>query len=101
MAQFPDTVGSFTSGVDGASEGGRQSTLRLPSTLVLYAVPLLDLLKREGYTGKLTAEPALEPAGWVIKVIYDGAPPANVPERWHGHRVVVQAAPPPPPQETK
>ena len=101
MAQFPDTIGSFTSGVDGASEGGRQSTIRLPSTLVLYAVPLLDSLRREGYKGKLTAEPALEPAGWVIKVVYDGALPQNVPQRWHGHRVVVEAAPPPPPQEKK
>lgn len=102
MAQFPDTVGSFTSGVDGASEGGRQSTLRLPSTLVLYAVPLLDMLKREGYKGKLAAEPALEPEGWVIKLVYDGDPPATVPERWHGHRVVVvEAAPPPAPQEKR
>lgn len=95
VAQFPDTVGSFTSGVDGASEGGRQSTIRLPSTLVLYAVPLLDLVKREGYTGKLSAEPVLEPGGWVIKLVYDGEPPPNVPERWHGHRVVVEPAPPP------
>ncbi len=101
MAQFPDTVGSFTSGVDGASEGGRQSTTRLPSTLVLYAVPLLNQLKREGYRGKLAAEPALEPEGWVIKLIYDGDAPADVPERWHGHRVVVEPAPPPPPQEKR
>jgi hypothetical protein len=101
VAQFPDTVGSFTSGVDGASEGGRQSTTRLPSTLVLYAVPLLNQLKREGYRGKLAAEPALEPEGWVIKLIYDGDAPAGVPERWHGHRVVVEPAPPPPPQEKR
>lgn len=101
VAQFPVTVGSFTSGVDGASEGGRQSTTRLPSTLVLYAVPLLDLLKREGYKGKLSAEPALEPGGWVIKLLYDGEPPSNVPQRWHGHRVVVEPVPPPPSEEKK
>lgn len=101
MAQFPDTVGSFTSAVDGASEGGRQSTTRLPSTLVLYSVPLLDQVKREGYTGKLSVEPALEPDGWVIKLIYEGDQPADVPERWHGHRVVVEAAPPAPPPEEK
>ncbi|MGH7911181.1 MAG: hypothetical protein ACREOV_05630 [Candidatus Dormibacteraceae bacterium] len=100
-AQFPDTIGSFTSGVDGASEGGRQSTSRLPSSLVLYSVPLLDQLRRDGYGGKLTAEPALQPDGWAIKLVYDGDRPAGVPERWHGHRVVVEAAPAPPPEERK
>jgi hypothetical protein len=101
VAQFPDTIGSFTSGVDGSSEGGRQSSIRLPSTLVLYAVPLMDSLRDDGYTGKLAVEPALEPGGWVIKLIYSGDPPANVPHRWHGHRVVAEPAPPPPPQEKK
>lgn len=101
MLQFPDTVGSLTSRVDGASEGGRQSTIRLPSTLMLYSVPLLEQVKREGYQGKLTVEPAFDPEGWVIKLEYQGDAPANVPERWHGHRVVVQAAPPPPPEEKK
>lgn len=101
MAQFPVTVGSPSSGVDGASEGGRQSTVRLPSTLVLYAVPLVAQLKREGYTGKLSVEPSLEPAGWAIKLIYEGDPPPDVPQRWHGHRVVVEPAPPPPPPEEK
>lgn len=101
MAQFPDTVGSSTSGVDGASEGGRQSTIRLPSSLVLYSIPLLDRLKSDGYSGKLTVEPALDPDGWVIRLVYEGDPPASVPARWHGHRVVLEAAPPPPPPEEK
>jgi len=55
----PYFVGSQTSGVDGGSEGGRLSTTRLPATLVLYSVPLLQAIKRAGYQGKLNAEPAL------------------------------------------
>ena len=42
----PYFVGSQTSGVDGGSEGGRLSTTRLPATLVLYSVPLLQAIKR-------------------------------------------------------
>jgi hypothetical protein len=85
----PDFVASRTSGVDGASEGGRLSTIRLPSTLVLYSIPLLQAVKRGGYTGKLNAEPALVDGSWVIKVTYEGDRP-SVPEYWQGHRVVVE-----------
>jgi hypothetical protein len=94
-ANYPRFVGSGTSGVDGSSEGGRLSTYRLPSVLVLYSVPLLESLRRQGYQGKLAAEPALADGNWVLKVTYDGEQAPSVPERWHGHRVVVEKAPPP------
>ena len=86
----PYFVGSRTSGVDGSSEGGRLSTIRLPSTLVLYSVPLLQTIRRSGYTGKVNAEPALVDGAWVLKVTYEGDRPPPVPERWHGHRVVLE-----------
>jgi hypothetical protein len=89
----PYFVGSMTSGVDGASEGGRLSTSRLSSVLVLYSVPLLQELKRRGYGGRLTVDPELQDGGWVIKLTYDGDPPTDVPELWHGHRVVLVPAP--------
>jgi len=90
----PAFVASLTSGVDGGSEGGRLSTLRLPVTLVLYSVPLLQAVKRSGYKGKLNAEPALRDGSWVIKVTYEGEPPPDVPERWQGHTVVLEEAKP-------
>ena len=93
-ANRPYFVGSQTSGVDGSSEGGRISTMRLPSTLVIYGVPLIDALRREGYQGKLSAEPALDSDGWVLKVTYEGEEPPPAPPLWHGHRVVVEKAPP-------
>ena len=89
----PYFVASETSGVDGGSEGGRLSTLRLPATLVLYSVPLLQSIKRSGYQGKLNAEPALVDGSWVIKVTYEGEQPPQVPSSWQGHRVVVEEAP--------
>jgi hypothetical protein len=91
----PYFVGSQTSGVDGSSEGGRLSTLRLPSTLVLYSVPLLQSIRRSGYAGKVNAEPALVNGAWVLKVTYEGEEPPDAPERWHGHRVVVERQKPP------
>jgi hypothetical protein len=86
----PYFVGSLTSGVDGSSEGGRLSTIRLPSTLVLYSVPLLQAIRRSGYRGKVNAEPALADGAWVLRITYEGEAPPEVPERWHGHRVVVE-----------
>ena len=91
----PYFVGSLTSGVDGSSEGGRLSTVRLPSTLVIYSVPLVESLRRAGYAGKLSAEPALTESGWVLKLVYQGDEPPAAPDLWHGHRVVVEKAPPP------
>ena len=89
-ANRPYFIGSLTSGVDGSSEGGRLSTVRLPSTLALYAVPLLAEIKRSGCRGKLNAEPALLDGQWVLEVTYEGERPQGVPERWHGHRVVLE-----------
>src|SRR6266481_2565069 len=90
----PYFVGSMTSGVDGSSEGGRLSTLRLPCTLVLYSVPLLAAIRRSGYKGKVNAEPALVDGAWVLKVTYEGEAPPQAPERWHGHRVVLEEVKP-------
>jgi hypothetical protein len=91
----PHFVGSMTSGVDGSSEGGRLSTVRLPQVLVLYGVPLIQSLRQAGYTGKLNLEPALVDGAWVLKLTYEGKEPPPVPERWHGHRVVLEEAPTP------
>src|SRR5919201_5229263 len=96
-------LGSFTSGVDGSSEGGRINTTRLPYNLVLYGVPLLREMKRRGYTAKLDLEPVQMGGIWCLKLTYpydQKAPKA--PERWHGHRVIVEKGPPPqPPAEEK
>jgi hypothetical protein len=94
ITNHPYFVGSSTSGVDGSSEGGRLSTVRLPQVLVLYSVPLLKLLQASGYTGKLNAEPALVDGVWVLKVTYEGEEPPPVPDRWHGHRVLLEKAEP-------
>jgi hypothetical protein len=90
----PSFVGSLTSSVDGSSEGGRLSTSRLPSTLVLYSVPLLQAIRRAGYSGKLNAEPWLLDGAWVLKVTYEGERPRSVPERWYGRRVVLEEVKP-------
>jgi hypothetical protein len=90
ISNRPYFVASQTSGVDGSSEGGRLSTMRLPSALTLYSVPLLQAIKQSGYGGKLSAQPALEDGTWVLEVTYEGEEPPPVPERWHGHRVVVR-----------
>jgi hypothetical protein len=95
MANQPSFVGSLTSGVDGSSEGGRLSTIRLPYTLVLYGVPLIQAIKANGYKGKITVEPGLVDGMWVLKVLYEGEPPPAVPKRWHGHRVVMEEVKPP------
>jgi hypothetical protein len=88
----PALVASRTSGVDGSSEGGRISTIRLPYALVLYSVPLLDEIRRGGYGGKLSAEPVLVDGIYCLKIVYDGERPKGVPVRWHGHRVIVEKA---------
>ena len=91
ISNRPSFVGSLTSGVDGSSEGGRLSTLSLPSALVLYSVPLLEAIRRSGYNGKVDAAPALVDGRWVLEVTYEGEAPPPVPARWHGRRVVVKA----------
>ncbi len=94
IGKRPSFVASRTSGVDGASEGGRLSTGFLPAALVLYGVPLVQLIRSQGYRGKLSVEPALVDGTWVLKVTYEGASPPPVPERWHGHRVVLEETKP-------
>jgi hypothetical protein len=96
---FNPKLGSFTSGVDGSSEGGRIDTIRLPSTLALYGVALVNQLKARGYKGKLSFQPAIENGSWCLRLEYEGDEPPPAPELWHGHRIVTAQKPPPPPQQ--
>jgi hypothetical protein len=90
-------LGSRTSGVDGSSEGGRINTIDLPGALVLYGVALIQHLQARGVKAKLTVAPAKVHGLWCLELTYQGEAPAAVPDRWHGHRVIVKAAEPPPP----
>ena len=90
------SLGSRTSGVDGSSEGGRVNTVNLPGTLVIYGVALVQLLQAKGVKSRLTAAPVQVQGRWCLELTYQGDAPAGVPERWHGHRVIVKAAEPPP-----
>ncbi len=89
MAQI---LGSFTSGHDGSSEGGRINTNHVTRSIVLQAVPLIERLRAEGYTGKVEAVPVQVDGVWCLKLIFPGPAPAGIPERWQGRRVVVEAA---------
>src|SRR5919199_6725652 len=89
------SLGSRTSGVDGSSEGGRINTIRLPDALMVYAIPLLNALKARGNRSKVDVMPAQVDGIWCLKLIVDGDLPDGVPERWHGHRVIVERAAPP------
>ena len=91
------SLGSRTSGVDGSSEGGRIDTVNLPGTLVIYGVALLQYLQGKGVKTKLSVAPAMLDGVWCLELTYQGDQPAGVPERWHGHRVLMKAAEPPPP----
>lgn len=91
------SLGSRTSGVDGSSEGGRINTINLPGALVIYGVALVQYLQSRGVKSRLTVAPALIDGAWSLELTYQGDPPAAIPERWHGHRVVIKAAEPPPP----
>lgn len=89
----PNVPSSRTSGHDGSSEGGRISSTRLPQTLVLYSVPLIGEVRRRGYRGRLSSEPAQIDGRWVMRLLYEGdTAPEGVPGRWHGHAVVVEPA---------
>ena len=90
-------LGSKTSGVDGSSEGGRINTIDLPGALVIYGVALVQQLQAKGNKARMTAAPVREDGLWCIEVTYQGDEPKDVPDHWHGHRVIVKAAPPPPP----
>jgi hypothetical protein len=90
------SLGSRTSGVDGSSEGGRINTINLPGALVLYGVPLLQSIQRKNPKTKLSVAPAQVDGIWCLELSYQGDEPAGVPERWHGHRVVLRKLEPPP-----
>lgn len=87
-------LGSRTSGVDGSSEGGRISTMRLGQTLVLFAIPLIAEVRRAGYKGKIDAEPVVVDGTWCLRLRCEGDRPRNVPRVWHGHRVIVEVVKP-------
>jgi hypothetical protein len=91
------SLGSRTSGVDGSSEGGRINTIDLPGALVIYGVALLQHLQSKGVKGKLSIAPVQVDGVWRLELTYQGDPPANVPQLWQGHRVILKAAEPPPP----
>ena len=91
------SLGSRTSGVDGSSEGGRINTINLPGALVIYGVALVQRLQSRGAKSRLTVAPVLLSGAWCLELTYQGDAPVGVPDRWHGHRVIVKAAEPPPP----
>ena len=90
-------LGSRTSGVDGSSEGGRINTINVPGVLVLYGVALLESLRPQNPKSRLGVTPALVDGIWCLEVTYEGDPPAGLPERWQGRRVVLKKVEPPPP----
>jgi len=85
-------LGSRTSGVDGSSEGGRINTINMPGALVLYGVALIQTLQRRNPKSKLSVAPVQVDGVWSLEITYTGEPPSGVPERWHGHRVIVRSA---------
>ena len=89
-------LGSRTSGVDGSSEGGRINTINLPGALVLYGVPLMQAVQRQNLRSKVSVAPVQVDGVWALELTYTGEPPVGVPERWHGHRVIVRSPEAPP-----
>lgn len=90
-------LGSRTSGVDGSSEGGRINTIDVPGALVIYGVALVHQLQARGSKARLMAVPVKPDGLWAIELSYQGDAPKGVPDRWHGHRVILKEVPPPPP----
>ena len=90
------SLGSRTSGHDGSSEGGRINTINLPGALVLYGVPLLQQVQRKNPKTKLAVAPVQVDGVWCLELSYQGDEPAGVPDRWHGHRVILRKVEPPP-----
>jgi hypothetical protein len=84
-------LGSRTSGVDGSSEGGRINTVSVPGALVLYGVALVQTLQRQSPKSKLSVAPVEVDGVWCLELTYTGDPPIGVPERWHGHRLIVRS----------
>jgi hypothetical protein len=90
-------LGSRTSSVDGSSEGGRINTVNLPGALVLYGVALLQMLQPRNPKTKLSIAPVQIDGIWCLQLSYEGNEPNGVPDRWHGHRVVMKKVEPPAP----
>ena len=86
-----DALGSRTSGVDGSSEGGRINTVNVPGALVLYGVALVQTLQRQNPKSKLSVAPVQVDGVWCLELAYTGDAPVGVPERWHGHAVIVRS----------
>jgi hypothetical protein len=84
-------LGSRTSGVDGSSEGGRINTVNLPGALVLYGVALVQTLQRHNSKSKLSVAPVQVDGVWCLELAYTGDAPVGVPERWHGHGLIVRS----------
>ena len=89
-------LGSRTSGVDGSSEGGRINTINLPGALVLYGVALIQALQPKNPKTKLSVAPVQVDGVWRLELSYQGGEPVGVPDRWHGHRVILHKLEPPP-----
>jgi hypothetical protein len=90
-------LGSRTSGVDGSSEGGRINTNNLPGALVLYGVALVQDLQRHGVKTKFNVAPVKVDGMWCLELSYTGDDAAaGVPDRWHGHRVILRKIEPAP-----
>lgn len=85
-------LGSRTSGVDGSSEGGRINTINLPGALVLYGVAMVQQLQPKNPKTKLSVAPVQVDGVWCLEISYTGEAPVGVPDRWHGHRVIVRSA---------
>ena len=94
---MPHSLGSRTSGVDGSSEGWRINTINLPGALVLYGVALVQALQRGNRKTKMSVAPVQVDGIWCLELSYEGEDPEGVPERWHGHRVVMRKVEPPKP----
>ena len=90
-------LGSRTSGVDGSSEGGRINTINLQGALVIYGVGLLQSFQRKNPKTRLSVAPVQVDGTWCLELTYQGDDPAAVPNRWHGHRVILKKAEPPAP----
>lgn len=89
------SLGSFTSGVDGSSEGGRINTINLPGALVIYGVALLQAVQPKNPKTKLSVAPAQENGIWGLELSYQGDEPTGVPKLWNGHRVILKKVEPP------
>jgi hypothetical protein len=80
--------GSWTTGVDGASEGGRIDSYQLDSALALYGVALASVLKDRGVPAAVVTPVASGGGVYFDVTVALGA--ELVPDTWYGRRVVVR-----------